>query len=259
MERKRVKVQVSIPNEGHTTPEAYINRLLMCFHLGMLQVASELGVKEYQGTKFDYPEDTIFEFSWSSVGRVLTPIARERLTEWAIEGKMDYIFMIDDDMICPMDLFEQLYKHNVDVVAPLAFTRRPPHYPVLYRVVEGYDNLRHQEYFINKRIGNYPKDKLVECDAVGFGAALIKIGVVKKMTRPYFMSTTSAGEDIWFCRQAKRMGAKIYMDTATKLGHIGIPPIIQERDYEREFEAEKFRKNNGEWKKKGDTKNEQED
>lgn len=249
-EKRIVKVQISIPNEGHTECEAYANRLLMCFHLGMLQLASKLGVKEYEGIKFDYPDDVVFEFIWSTVGRVLTPIARERLTEWAIAGGVDYIFMIDDDMICPMDLFEKLFKHNVDVVAPLAFTRRAPHYPVIYRVLEGYDNMTHQAYFVNKQINNYPKDTLVECDAVGFGAALIKMDVIKKMTRPYFMSTTAAGEDIWFCRQAKRSGARIYMDTATKLGHMGMAPIITEVDYEREFKTDEYRKEQGEYKAK---------
>lgn len=255
--RRKVKVSVSIPNEGITVPPAYDNRLMFAFHLGVLQVLSQTGTHEYQGVKYDYPDDVEFEFYWSTVGRVLTPLARERLTEWAIEGKMDYMLMIDDDMIVPMDLFERLFRHNVDVVAPLAFMRVSPHRPVIYRVDEGYDPMMKCEYYIPHTVNNYPKDKLVECDAVGFGAALIKMDVVKKMEKPWFMSTTASGEDLWFCYKARKAGARVFMDTSTKLGHLGYQPVITEADFERDFKADENRKIYGEWKpKKGEVKNE---
>ena len=59
----------------------------------------------------------------------------------ALYGKQnveaDYILFIDDDMICPPDLFERLYKHQKDIVAALAFTRYPPHKPVIYKLTKG--------------------------------------------------------------------------------------------------------------------------
>lgn len=255
--KKIVKVSVSIPNEGLTIPPAYDNRLLLACHLGTLQVLSHLGMHDYKGVHYDFPDDVEFEFYWSTVGRVLTPLARERLTEWAVEGNVDYMLMIDDDMIVPMDLFERLYRHNVDVVAPLAFMRVSPHRPVIYRVEEGYDPLMRSDYYIPHTVNNYPKDTLVECDAVGFGAALIKMDVVRRMEKPWFMSTTASGEDLWFCFKAKKAGARVFMDTSTKLGHLGFPPVIQEADFEREFKAEEFRKTYGDWLgKKGEVKNE---
>ena len=88
-EKKIVKVQISIPNEGHTPVEGYDNRICFGFHLGGLQLASHLGIKEYEGMKYDYPDDVEFKFYWSSIGRVLTPLARERLAEFALETKKD--------------------------------------------------------------------------------------------------------------------------------------------------------------------------
>lgn len=252
-EKKKVKVQISIPNEGHTLPEAYDNRLCMCFHLGMLQVASKLGIKEYDGMKFDYPEGIEFKFYWSTVGRVLTPLARERLAEWAEETDMDYMFFIDDDMICPMDMFERLFKHNVDIVAPLAFMRMPPYYPVMYRVDEGYDGMQKMEYYTTHPVKNYPKEKLVECDAVGFGSALIKTHLLKKMEKPWFMSTTRSGEDLWFCYKAKQAGFRVFMDTSIKLGHLGLPPIIEEKDFESHNKIDEHRRIYGDWKGKEKT------
>ena len=81
--KKIVKVVVAIPNEGHTLPEGYDNRMQMCFHLGNLQVLSHLGIHDYDGVRYEFPDDTEFQFYFSSIGRVLTPLARERLTEFA--------------------------------------------------------------------------------------------------------------------------------------------------------------------------------
>ena len=213
---------------------------------------SHFGLHDYQGVHYEFPDDVEYEFYWSTIGRVLTPLARERLTEMALKTGMAYMLMIDDDMVIPMDMFERLIRHNVDVVAPLAFMRMSPHSPVIYRVIEGYDKVRCMDYYVTQIVKNYPKDKLVECDAVGFGSALIKMDVVRKMTPPYFMSTTQSGEDLWFCKQARDAGAKIYMDTSVKLGHLGIPPLITEETYEA-LSGKELRERVGEWEGKKET------
>lgn len=216
-----VKIAVLVPNEGHTIPPAYDNHMMFAIHLG----------------RFEAQHPGEFEIYWGTVGRVLTPLARERLTEWALEEGMDYMLMIDDDMLLPMDMFEKLYatmqETNADIVCPLAFTRVAPHNPVIYRIREGYDHVAHKPYFDREVVKNYPKDTVVECDAAGFGSALIRLSMVRKLKKPYFMSTTGAGEDILFCRNAKQEAkAKIVVDTRIKLGHLGNPPVITEETYE---------------------------
>jgi len=54
------------------------------------------------------------------------------------------------------------------------------------------------------------------------------------MKAPYFFSTTGSGEDIYFCIKAKQdAGARIFMDTRIKLGHLSAPKIIDEEYYEK--------------------------
>tara|TARA_B100001964_G_C14184786_1_gene578086 strand:+ start:272 stop:1051 length:780 start_codon:yes stop_codon:yes gene_type:complete len=242
---KIIKVLFGIPNEGHTECQAYDNRLEMCFHLGNLQTLSHFGHREYGGTKFDIPDGVEYQFSIASVGQVLTPLAREHLAEHARDEGFDYLFMVDDDMLTPLDLFEQLVKHDVDIIAPLAFSRSAPHKPVIYNLEKGWDNMRQEHFYVNHVVPNYPKDKLVKCDAVGFGAVLIKTKVLKSMAKPYFMSTTGAGEDIWFCHKAGENGFGVYMDTACKLGHLGYPKVITEAVYEAESDVNEMREERG--------------
>ena len=222
------KIAVSIPNEGHTLSEAYDNRLIWAFHMGVLQ---EKWRNENRPIRY--------EFYWYTAGRLLTAMAREKLVQEALKGEMDYIFMVDDDMLCPIDMMEALIRDieehpEIDVLAPLAHMRNPPHYAVIYTTTEGYDEKAHQPYFVNNFVRNYPKDTLIECDAVGFGAVMIKMDIVKKMKPPYFFSTTGSGEDIYFCIKSKQdAGARIFMDTRIKLGHLSAPKIIDEEYYEK--------------------------
>lgn len=251
-----IRVALAIPSMGYCASEAYCSRLINWMHMGhleqqhkdfqlLLEVMREEEDKdlakrilkkyaEKNPLYWELPDGKRFEFFFCVIGRIFTPYAREQAAKMALERDCDYLFMIDDDMISPDDLFEKLYRHDVDIVAPLAFTRNYPHKPVMYSTLEGYDTVSQKPYFSNTVIYKYPKDKLVECDAVGFGAVLIKCSVLKKMESPYFMSTNATGEDILFCYNAKKIGARVFMDTGTKLGHLGAPLNVTEEYVEEQ-------------------------
>lgn len=237
---------------GYAHTEAYGNRLMNFMQMGNMQTEratyykfSEIleqfvGVdmhqqilsayRHQQGRYIKEPDAEQFEFWFVNVGRIFTPAAREEAAKKALEHDMNYILFIDDDMIVPDDLFLRLYRHHeiADVVCPLAFTRNEPYKPVLYASIDGYDPVARSDYFINNIIMNYPKKKLVEADACGFGAALIKTSILKKIQPPYFMSSEGTGEDILFCYKARKAGGRVFMDTTFCIGHLGHPPVINE-------------------------------
>lgn len=228
-DHKVYKVAIGIPNESQVQTEAYDNHLINAMRLGGMQ------------ERWRYEQrNPRYEFSWFTAGRMLTQMAREKLMDIALQAEMDYLVMYDDDMMLPKDmvirLIEDMEAHpEIDILAPLAFMRSAPHYAVLYTVKEGFDAVRREEYFINHWVINYPKNKLVECDAVGFGAVIIKLSMVKKMQKPYFMSTSPTGEDILFCVNARKQAdARVFMDTRIKLGHLG-DPILLDEDYWEQF------------------------
>jgi len=213
-----IKVLVSIPNEGHTHVEAYANRMANFQTLGIIQgygIAKDLKPR--------------FVFHQMTVGRALTPLAREEAADYCLAHDYDYLYMIDDDMICPNDLFMKLYRHDVDLVGALAFTRNYPHRAVMYQVTEGWDDVTKNHYYINHYILKYPRNKLVQCDAIGFGAVLIKADALRKVQKPRFMTTASTGEDIFFCNQLRKVGGKIFMDTSAPIGHLSHPVNITEQ------------------------------
>lgn len=219
VEPKVYKVVLGIPLMGGTPAAAYHDRMLMLKYLGHRE-------------EHDFYEKTNprYAFSLNACGDILVQYAREIFAKAVIEMDADYLFMIDDDMLAPPDLFYQLAANDKDICAALAFTRNPDHKPVIYDVIEGRDPVTNKEFYVNKFSMNYPRNTLVECDAVGFGAVLIKRKVIEAMKEPRFMGLQGCGEDITFCYKAKKLGFEVWMDTRVKLGHLGAPTIITE-DY----------------------------
>ena len=211
------KVLVGIPLKGHTPPRAYHDRMLMWQHLGSREAQD-----------FYEKKSPRYSFALGAVGELLVPYARERIGEGALEMGADYLLMIDDDMLAPWDLFYQLVKNDKDICAPLAFTRNPNHKAVAYETREGFDESSRTRYGFTRFIENYPKDTLFECDAVGFGAVLIKTDVLRKIPKPWFFGMPQTGEDVTLCIKARKAGFSVWMDSRIKLGHLGDPIVITE-------------------------------
>ena len=223
MDIKPVKVAVAICLKGHTPPKSYHDRMLMAFSMGNKEMEQRL-----HGTA------PLYEFNWFTAGEIFVPYARDTLAKASLDHGCDYLFMVDDDMLAPFDLFYQLVKHDKDIVAPLAFTRNPPHNPVAYFIDEGWDPAMKSQYIKNIPIMNYPRDSLFRCDAVGFGAVLIKSSVLKGIQAPRFMSTSPTGEDILFCYKAREQGFQVWMDSSIKLGHLSDSLVVTE-EYRDQF------------------------
>lgn len=221
-----IRVLVGVPHEGMTGSEAYTNRLCNFKHLGHLEERGKL-----------LKQTPRFEFFFKTCGRMHVHVARDEMAKTALVSNCDYLFMIDDDMIAQDDLFEKLYASQKDIVAPLAFTRNFPHKPVMYSCISGWDSVSQCDSFTNYAVMNYPKDKLVECDAVGFGAVLIKVDCFRKMPQPWFMNPNKTGEDISFCYEAKKHGFLTWMDTRLKLGHVSHPLIVTEEYVQTQWKA----------------------
>lgn len=219
------RVAIGIPLKGHTPPRSYNDRMLMAFQLGQEEMRQRLS-----------DESVVYEFCWFFTGEIFVPFARENLAQLALRYNCDYLFMVDDDMLAPFDLFYKLVAHDRDIVSALAFTRNPPHQPVIYEAIEGWDPVARSHYYTQKPVMNYPREALVQCDAVGFGAVLIKTELFKSIQQPWFMSSSGTGEDILFCHKARENGFKIFCDTTQKLGHLSDSIVVTE-EYADKFNS----------------------
>ena len=211
------KVMVGIPLKGHTPPKSYHDRMVMWQHMGGREAED-----------FYQKKSPRYVFALGAVGEILVSYARERIAEAALEHGCEYLFFVDDDMMVPVDLFYKLVANGKDICAALAFTRNPDHKAVCYETKEGFDQSSGSQYGFTKFVENYPKDQLFECDAVGFGAVLIRTEVLKKIPQPWFFGMERTGEDITLCIKARKAGFSVWMDSRIKLGHLSDPIIVTE-------------------------------
>lgn len=155
--------------------------------------------------------------------------AKGKLNEYT--GKpFTHILWLDDDHVFNPDMALYLANNgDKDVVSALYYGRTKP-LPVVYVKDDTPDKYKHYPLIEVPR-------SLIEVDAIGFGACLMRADVLEKVPEPWF-DFNRAGEDIYFCVHAKEAGVKIYCDGSYILGHIGDPQIVTEKTYKHFIETD---------------------
>lgn len=213
---KKYSVCIITPCGGYSVPVKFTKSVV-----NMVAYSWMCGLKVYQ---MGMTERMVVDWARNDLARTV----KEKINEYTGE-KFTHILWLDDDHTFNPDLAVKLIDHDEDMVSALYFGRTSPHYPVVYVK----DPNKDYEHFPLVETPN----ALFQCDAIGFGAMLMKRDVLDRVPEPWFTLDWRCGEDIAFCMQAKKHGVKIFCDGTYKLGHIGVPPIVTEKDYEAYKEA----------------------
>jgi hypothetical protein len=129
-------------------------------------------------------------------------VMRNRLVKKAIDLKCTHILFLDSDISFEKEAVLKLIKHKKEIVGANYHKRKLP---------------------IEATIQNPKKTKgLTTCDSVATGFLLIDLKVFKKLPEPWFFwGKDGESEDFWFCRQAREVGYKVWVDLTIPIGHIG--------------------------------------
>jgi len=158
-----------------------------------------------------------------TIPRMITHESRNALAKIAVDRGFTHLMMIDSDHVFDKDLIHTLLLYKKDIVGVRAYRRCAPHYPCIFVKDQKMKETDAMTFVDAHDMG------LMVTDAVGFGAVLINVDVLKKMTYPYFYFTNT-GEDFNFCRDARNLGFKIHVDTDIEIGHV-TSKIIRRADY----------------------------
>jgi hypothetical protein len=159
-----------------------------------------------------------------TIPRLITHESRNALAKMAVNEGFTHLMMIDSDHVFDKDIVHKLLLYKKDIVGVRAYRRASPHYPCIF-VKDKDRNEKDAMTFVDAcDMG------LMVTDAVGFGAVLINVEVLKKMTYPYFYFSKT-GEDFNFCRDARELGYKVHVDTDIEIGHV-TSKIIRRIDFQ---------------------------
>ena len=146
---------------------------------------------------------------------------RKIIQQHVVKSDYTHLFFLDSDIICKPDVLTRLLKHEKDAVCGLFRYRDPPDgrplwfrkkQPVEISPKTGVWNLT---FIPNEEL----KEDLMEIDACGFGAILIKKPTLEKV-KLHKSPNDHYGADIHFCFDAKQLGYKIFADPLAICNHL---------------------------------------
>lgn len=163
--------------------------------------------------------------------------ARNRIAQIALNKDVDYVLMVDNDVVIPSDVLVNMLDEPVDVCLGFYAHR-------------GNDNLYYGRTSVCKLYDsagglyfNYPLDseytakeleelrnrgeKKIQIHGGGMGCAFIRTDIFRRIEYPWYDWVNYAddhrgmlSEDLYFCEQLKMYGIPVYTDTRTGCGHI---------------------------------------
>jgi len=149
--------------------------------------------------------------------------ARVYLSHYAVQQKgFDYILWLDSDHIysatAMYSMIEKMNANGLDMLSAKYYVRDA--------------NLQKQTAHGNfspegfKKFTEPIEGDIIDCDVLGFGFLLMRPEFLNKMVETYakdlfkFDLDQNSTEDVYFCRQAKKLGARICFDNQNKVGHL---------------------------------------
>ena len=161
--------------------------------------------------------------------------ARNRIAQMSMDMAVDYVLMVDNDVVLPKDALQNLLEEPKDVCLGYYAHRDSDN---IYRGRTCVCKLHMED---GKLYFNYPleseytaaelaslKDKgeyKVQIHGGGMGCALIKTDMFRRIKYPWYdwvnyKSRGMLSEDLYFCEQCKAKGIPIFTDTRVNCGHM---------------------------------------
>jgi hypothetical protein len=163
--------------------------------------------------------------------------ARNGMVERALMGDeagvVDGVFWCDADVVLPFDAIAQLVSHQKDFVTGMYYQRYPPHFPIV-----GYFDAAEQGA---RWLTHWTPEAVLPVDLCGFGCVWTSMALLRALERPWF-AFGELSEDLTFCRQARRRGFQLYVDTRVQCEHLG---------YRQQVTEEMFRDTWALWREQG--------
>jgi hypothetical protein len=150
----------------------------------------------------------------------------------AVQGNLDYLMFIDDDMQLPHDTFTKLYaacEEGYDILAALNYIRGYPFDIMAFKEEEeGEDKKKYLVALKGEDLPDPLDGSVVDCTAIGTAVCLLNMKRLKDVPAPWFITGPHNTEDIYFCLKAKESipDLRVGVHTGVVTGHVLDPEVI---------------------------------
>lgn len=158
-----------------------------------------------------------------------SPFARQRivnsrniLRQKFLSGKYDYFLSLEQDVVPPVNIIERLLEHGKKVVSGAYFTGFPKYSSVRLLAFRHTTPANPVEplWDVGEPLGimEVLPARLMDVAVVGLGCVLIHRSILEKVSFRYD-AQTDASDDMFFCYDARKVGATIFLDSSQLCQH----------------------------------------
>lgn len=184
--------------------------------------------------RLDKPPGTLFSKK-TGLGPAapLNEIGREFMSR----PYLKWLFLTNDDNLCPQNTIPTLWNARMSVITGLYFGRTQPFEPVIFDAVT--ENEGHRWY---KRKFMQPQDRgIIHIDACGDGCLMIHRNVLERIPYPWWQYGETLPDqcdhDMVFCRKVREAGFLLWCDTDVRVDHITSMAVRPVRNVRGEWEV----------------------
>lgn len=187
----------------------------------------EKGINVIKGPRFDQPVKTITN-------------SRNMMIDFAIKNGYDYLLNIDQDVIPPKNIIEELMGCDKDIISGIYYgyfrsSGKLKHLPIAYRCLtkEEFEEIQktgglpgfiksHEDIKRNLTDKEVNSGEILDVKIPSNGCMLVKRNVFEKVNYDLldFPDVGKTSDDIHFSEKAKQNGFKIYVNTKVKCEHL---------------------------------------
>jgi hypothetical protein len=151
--------------------------------------------------------------------------------------RLEWLFLTNDDNLCPPDVIPRLLRHGVDFVTGLYFGKTMPFEPILFDQVIPAPNLEPgalSDRWYRRHLMETGEKGLQPIVACGDGCLMLSRKVLETVPYPWWeYGETAAGHvdhDMVFSRKCRDAGFQLYCDTDVLVDHLAIFAVRPFRD-----------------------------
>ena len=148
--------------------------------------------------------------------------AHNKLREYVLKENYDYLLILDQDIIPPKDVIEQLIFHNKDAISALYFghhnitTGENKIMPFAWTFIMKEGHWSKVRYLNDMEIRNRA---VLEIAFAGMGCVLLSRNILEKIQFRYDKDI-EAWDDRWLGYDIHKLGFKYYLDPRVKCKHL---------------------------------------
>lgn len=148
--------------------------------------------------------------------------ARTFLLHYANGQKADWVVWLDSDHVYNANLMysmiDKMIENGLEILSAKYYVR-----DAQLKKTTAHGNFSPEGF---KKFDEPIEGDLIDCDVVGLGFCIMKPSLVQRLIETYdkdlfkFDLEDNSTEDVYFCRQIKKLGVRLCFDNKATIGHL---------------------------------------